>query len=339
MERSFRGTILAVLLLAVSLTGCSSERITPTAPAASAAPARSEQIGLVRAVHNRMADYFDQLEGVEGHAVEIATDGSALIRLYTSRAQVEVPAQLAGVRIVTQQTGVFRPFALTDKLRPVPIGASIGNDAECLPGTVGAFVVKPDGRRYILCANHVFARLNTAALGEPIVQPSRVDGSAACTPLGPDFRVASLSDFEPLVFGNQGANVMDAAIAQLDPRIAIETATLADGYGAPGSDPIAAQLDMDVQKYGRTTGLTQARVKAVDVSVKLTFPSGTVRYVGQIMTTRDFAGFGDSGSLVVTRDQDKRPVGIVIGGSNTGAAIVTPIQPILQRFGVRIMLR
>ncbi len=336
MSRSAFGSMLAAMALATSLAGCSTDQAASTAP--TPAPSRSTQVALVQAVNARMADYLEQIDGVEGHAVEIASDGSAAIRVYTSQAQVAVPGQLAGARVVTEQTGIFRPYALTDRLRPVPMGASVGNDAECLPGTVGAFVEKPDGRRYILCANHVFARLNAAAIGEPIVQPSRVDGSAACSPLGPDFRVATLAEFEPLVFGNQGANVMDAAIARLDPRIDILPATLADGYGAPASDPIAATLDMEVQKYGRTTGLTQARVKAIDVTVKVTFPSGTVRYVGQIMTTRDFGGLGDSGSLVVTR-AGVRPVGIVIGGTNTGAAIVTPIQPILRRFGVRIQGR
>lgn len=338
MNVSFRGSMLAVALLASSLAGCTADRVTPTAAAPTIDPGHSTGALRERAVHARLADYLDQVEGVEGHAVEIASDGSAVIRLYTSRAQVSVPSRLAGVRIEVEQTGVFRPYALTDKLRPVPMGASVGNDAECLPGTVGAFVEKPDGRRYILCANHVFARLNAAAIGEPIVQPSRVDGSPGCAALGQDFRVATLSDFEPLVFGNQGANVMDAAIAQLDPGIEVVPATLADGYGAPASEPIAAQPGMEVQKYGRTTGLTLARVKTVDVSVKLTFASGPVRYVGQILTTRDFAGFGDSGSLVVTRP-GVRPIGIVIGGSNSGAAIVTPIQPILERFGVTIVGR
>lgn len=286
-----------------------------------------------------MSAYLDGIDGIEGHSVELASDGSALIRLYTSRTRLQVPANLAGARVEIERSGEFHPFALTDRLRPVPIGASIGNDAECLPGIVGAFVEKPDGRRYVLCANHVFARLNAATFGEPIVQPSRVDGSADCAPLGPKYRVATLADYEPLVFGRNGANTMDAAIAEVDQGVDIVATTPADGYEAPSSMPIEAVLDMPVQKYGRTTGLTQARIKAVDVTVKIGFPTGTVRCVGQLMTTRGFGDFGNSGSLVVTRTDAQRPVGIVIGGNSIGGAIVTPNQPILNRFGVRIVGR
>ncbi len=339
MKRWARGVSFAALLLAATLAGCSADRATPTSPTAPSDTDRATELQRVREVHSRMAEYLDGLAGVEGHAVELDTDGMAVIRLYTSRARIAVPAKLAGARIALERTGEFRPFARTDKLRPVPMGASIGNDAECLPGTVGAFVEKPDGRRYILCANHVFARLNAAAIGEPIVQPSRVDGSIDCTPLGATYRVAALSDFQPLVFGNKGANTMDAAIAQLDPGVPILTATLSDGYGAPSMTPAVAVADLAIQKYGRTTGLTRGRIKSIDLTVKLTFPSGTVRYVGQFMTTPNFGGFGDSGALVVTDASSAQPVGMLIGGTNNGAAIVTPIQPILRRFGVKILGR
>lgn len=335
MERRVWLAAILIASMVTSLVGCAPDSHTPTAPAIGEAGG----VARVREVHARMAAYFDSIEGVEGHAVEWDANGRPLIRIYASRARIAVPSTLAGAPVEVEQTGEFRPFSLTDRLRPVPMGASIGNDAECLPGTVGAIVEKPDGRRYILCANHVFARLSAATIGEPIVQPSRVDGSADCLPLGPTFRVATLSDFEPLVFGRQGENIMDAAIARLDAGVDVVAATLADGYGAPGSRPVDAELDMRVQKYGRTTGLTEAKIKAVDVTVKIGFPSGTVRYVGQLMTTRDFGDFGDSGSLVVTRNAAQRPVGIVIGGNANGAAIVTPIQPILKRFGVRIVGR
>lgn len=336
MERAIRVPCCLAVAFVALLAGCSPEQSPPTSPAPDAAAARLLR---VREVRQRLSGYLDSIEGVEGHAVEIGGDGVPRIRLYTSRSRVAVPAEVAGAEIDAEQTGEFFPFALTDRLRPVPMGASVGNDAECLPGTVGAFVEKRDGRRYILCANHVFARLNEAALGEPIVQPSRVDGSAECAPLGATFRVARLADFEPLVFGNQGENRMDAAIAELDPGIDFVAATLADGYGAPRTRPIDAEPDMKVQKYGRTTGLTEARIKALDVTVKITFPSGKVRYVGQLMTSRGFGGFGDSGALVVTQDAADRPVGIVIGGSNNGSAIVTPIAPILERFGVKLLGR
>ena len=65
-------------------------------------------------------------------------------------------------------------------------------------------------------------------------------------------------------------------------------------------------------------------VKAVNAKVKLTFPSGTALFVDQIITSKAFGDFGDSGALVVTNDANASAVGIVIGGSNVGGAIVTP---------------
>ena len=89
-------------------------------------------------------------------------------------------------------------------------------------------------------------------------------------------------------------------------------------------------------KVGRTTELTRGEIKAVNVKAKIVFPSGTAVFVNQILTSRAFGDFGDSGSLVVTDDGTKRPVGMVIGGTNNGTAIVTPIGPILTRFGATV---
>jgi len=92
-------------------------------------------------------------------------------------------------------------------------------------------------------------------------------------------------------------------------------------------------------KLGRTTELTRAQVKAINLKVKITFPAGTALFTNQVLTSPGFGGFGDSGSLVVTDDAARSAVGIVIGGVSNGAAIVSPIGPILSRFNARICTR
>ena len=51
-------------------------------------------------------------------------------------------------------------------------GVSLGNDLECIPGTVGAIVMR-NGTRYLLGPNHLLARRNAGQPGESIVQPAR----------------------------------------------------------------------------------------------------------------------------------------------------------------------
>jgi hypothetical protein len=58
--------------------------------------------------------------------------------------------------------------------------------------------------------------------------------------------------------------------------------------------------------------------------------------VDQILTSKGFGAFGDSGSLVVTDDGAFHPTGIVIGGGSNGIAIVSPIGPILDRFDATV---
>src|SRR5262249_27737160 len=143
------------------------------------------------------------------------TDGrgaSALVVLLERGNVVGVPDSVGGVPVVREVVGELKPFALTDRIRPAPIGASIGNANECLPGTIGC-VLQANGHSYLLSATQVFARQNQAALGESIVQPSRPDSDPNCGPPPPNTVVARLFDFEPVVYDGNTPNLMDAAIA------------------------------------------------------------------------------------------------------------------------------
>lgn len=245
-----------------------------------------------------------------------------------------IPRRMGSLDVKTEVVGPIRAFALTGRYRPIPIGVSAGNAIECLPGTIGC-VLEAQGKRYLLSANHVFARQNQAAIGEAIVQPSLPDADPSCSSGPPPTLAARLSDFEPVVYDGHTPNLFDAAIAELTEGDG-PCATLAAFYGTPSREPVPPLLDAPILKVGRTTELTRGTIKAVDVKVKVTFPAGTAVFVGQILTTKEFGAFGDSGSLVVTDDGEFHPVGILIGGSSTGAAIASPIGPILERFAATV---
>jgi len=236
--------------------------------------------------------------------------------------------------VVVEVVGPLRGFALTDRYRPVPIGVSTGNAIECIPGTIGC-VLESAGQRYLLTANHVFARQNQGTIGEVIAQPSLPDADPACASSPPRNSVARLADFEPVVYDSHTPNLMDAAIAELTTDD-YSCATLPAFYGLPSSQPASPATGAAILKVGRTTELTHGSIKAINVKVKITFPAGTALFVDQILTSKGFGAFGDSGALAVTDDGVFHPVGIVIGGSSNGTAILSPIGPILTRFGATV---
>lgn len=274
------------------------------------------------------------IPGVVGVASALDKAGRPLVMVYLERSGVAgIPAAFLGASLRTEVTGAFRAFAITGTYRPVPIGVSAGNAKECLPGTIGC-VLEIRNVKYLLSANHVFARQDLAAIGEAIVQPSLPDLDPACGPAPADAAVGSLADFEPVIYDGKTPNPMDAAIARVIGRV--ECSTPAGFYGSPSATIAAPEVGLPVMKVGRTTELTRATLKAVNAKVKVTFPSGTALFVNQVITSNGFGDFGDSGSLVVADDGTRRPVGMLIGGSNNGSGIVTPISVILSRFGASV---
>jgi hypothetical protein len=97
---------------------------------------------------------------------------------------------------------------------------------------------------------------------------------------------------------------------------------------------------MKVQKYGRTTGHTRGTITGINAVIDVAYPSGTARFVDQIIITNDtmFSTGGDSGSLIVTQGRllgDRRPVALLFAGSDINT-IANPIDVVLDRFGITI---
>ncbi len=328
---------LSSVLLLVSCSGDHGDR--PTAPSAMAppapGPARDAGIAAAIAAQEAVSGAMLDLPGVVGIGVGQDVGGQAAIVVLLERTEVAgVPGNLRGIRVVREVVGPLRAFALTDRYRPVPIGVSTGNAGDCIPGTIGC-VLQSGGKSYLLSANHVFARQNQAAIGEVVGQPSLPDANPSCGASPPTARVARLADFEPVVYDGHTPNRMDAAIAELT-TTDFTCATLPAFYGLPSSQPASPVAGSAILKVGRTTELTRGTIKAINLKVKITFPAGTALFVDQILTSKGFGAFGDSGALVVTDDDAFHPTGIVIGGGSNGAAIVSPIGPILARFDATV---
>ena len=111
------------------------------------------------------------------------------------------------------------------------------------------------------------------------------------------------------------------------------------GYGAPRRWTADASVGLEVQKYGRTTGLTVGRVTGIHATIDVGYRTGIARFEDQIVISGNgFSAGGDSGSLVVTKGAllaDRRPVGLLFAGA-TGSTLANPIGPVLERFDVHI---
>jgi hypothetical protein len=218
--------------------------------------------------------------------------------------------------------------------RPVPIGISTGHPA-ITAGTIGARVT--DGTNvWALSNNHVYADVNAASLGDAVIQPGSYDGGTS-----PADDIGTLADYEPLDF-SACTNVMDAAIA-LSSTDDLGNGTPSAGYGTPRISTMAATLNVKVKKFGRTTGQTKGSINGVNATLNVGYGSaGVACFTGQLVITPGaFSSGGDSGSLVVvdgkgrSRADSGRPVGLLFAGSSQ-STIISPIDPILARFGVTI---
>jgi fibronectin type 3 domain-containing protein len=336
-----RTASLVAALVAVGLASTSSGQSpgpgagapggTPSAPPSAGAPPTLEA---AIAAKERHAEELLDTPGVVGVGVGADAAGRPVVQVYTEKPDAGlVSSSLDGVPVERHVTGIIEARAPTDRFpRPVPIGVSSGLQ-EIATGTLGARVT--DGTNvYALSNNHVFAGINTASVGDGIIQPGVADGGS-----DPADRIGTLAAYQTINFSG-GNNTMDAAIALVTPAT-VGTATPPDGYGLPSSITAPAVVGQAVQKYGRTTGLQLGTVAATNVTVDVCylllfeFCLQEARFVGQVSVSPGaFSAPGDSGSLIVTQGTNQ-PVALLFAGGD-GLTIGTPIDVVLQRFGVTI---
>ena len=204
---------------------------------------------------------------------------------------------------------------LRNRVRPAMGGYSVGH-YRVTAGTIATccYDLSPfpstPSRYYILSNNHVLANSNNARIGDPILQPGRFDGGTYPADL-----IARLTRYVPIRFHtptSRPLNYVDAAIAEGNfhdlNREVYWGGHVKDLYTAPKVNDI-------VQKTGRTTGFTTGKVTNINGTVDVNYGGGRIaRFRNQIITTRMGAP-GDSGSLVMNRDE--AAVGLLFAGSST----------------------
>ncbi len=232
--------------------------------------------------------------------------------------------------------------------RPIQLGTSGGNLNDdsaqfCCSGTLGALVQDKNGKLYVLSNNHVLARTNRGRKREPITQPGLVDANCFLTS---NDSVAALTKRVGLHFGGHSQNVIDAAIAEIIPGQVDPSGNIL-GIGALNASIVEPTVGMAVKKSGRTSGVTQGTIAAVDVALLVSYDkicgvgSKTALFAHQIRITPggfgDFSDGGDSGSLVVEDVATcPRAVGLLFAGG-TGETFANPIADVLSKFKVNMV--
>jgi len=216
----------------------------------------------------------------------------------------------------------------TSRVRPAPPGVSIGH-YRITAGTFGAVVYdQRTGEPFILSNNHVLAnetngRDGRARIGDRILQPGALDGGDKKNNV-----IGTLARYVNLK-ASPRTNVVDCALAKPRSMDLILPDIL--GIGEIQGVTLPA-LRMPVQKSGRTTGLTTGKIRALNVTVDISYGAGKIlRFEKQILTTPMSEG-GDSGSLVF--DLKNQAVGLLFAGSSQ-TTLLNPIEEVLALLNVR----
>ena len=293
----------------------------------------------------------DSFAGISVAAVGFNdTPGDERIFVYAPRTNKKLvkqfPAEIEGtpatlssignvdVRPDAARTNTNSPKCYTDHNDRITCGSSTAPSGASYAGTFGALVEK-DGNLYALSNNHVFGECNHTPDGYPILCPSAIDVGRG---LPHPRTLFTHSGLVPLHSGDPhhvDPAELDASIAQV-----IDPQTVSSQQGRHFDTPPATRDPRPsdtVKKVGRTTGLTFGVVES-QLSGVFPLPYKTPKFKATVYFTNvwlvrgvdeNFALPGDSGSLVVTEDEE-HSLGLVFAVTTLGVAVIAPIDPVLE---------
>jgi hypothetical protein len=229
---------------------------------------------------------------------------------------------------------------------PIPIGSWVRHEAGDR-GTIGCRVRdrKEPGVAFLLSADHVLVPEKARERGDRSIEtygPAADGNRAVIIGRVPD----PAENAEPV--SSSGTNLMDAAIAVTNRQDVGRQ--WPGGRTEPGLRAVSGRSNARAIKYGYGTRATSGVVRCSDATLCVKFRGRYTKFEKQIViaseSTRPFCAGGDSGALVM--DDACAPMGILfarnhlevrVGGDVerlVHACVASPIQEILDRFGVEI---
>lgn len=235
-------------------------------------------------------------------------------RPLAARSRVAIPPTILDVSTDVIHGNYKRASGLvTAPVTTLAPGASI-SCTRGTAGTLGAVVRDSSGSRGMLTAAHVLRECGKCKKGAIVVQPGRADSGGVV--------VARLADTH---FG------LDSGTAILEPGVTAHNLALVSGVRI--TTPIVPQLGDVVEKVGRTTGVTRARVQGIGTFDNV-FPAIQLRpLLGGLATV--ISEPGDSGAVWYHADSGAA-VGLHVAGgvsednSYAVAAVVTEVMDALE---------
>ena len=212
-------------------------------------------------------------------------------------------------------------------------GISIGH-YKITAGTLSTIVKDKKDGNYVLLSNwHVFGDPD-GKVGDPIYQPGPYDGGKPADTVGKlkrwvpfDKRINKVPWWKVVLCwlfgwvypkfceGVYEPNLVDAAIATHEAREIIPSGIyLDDGSTVKVKGWVKPELNMEVWKSGRSSGVNTGRILATSANVWVNYGYKVRLMRDQIITTY-MARPGDSGSLLISKDG--YAVGLLFAGSTT----------------------
>lgn len=276
------------------------------------------------------------LSSINGVGVAEKVDGESFVRVLT-REKVSLDSaamaryfNVKPAEIAVEYAGPIRFKSARRRHRPAFPGISIGHP-DITAGTLGCYVADERNREYILSNNHVLANTDQAYYDDAILQPGVLDNG-----VNDADAIARLRYTVPL--SSTAPNYLDAAIALRNYDIPVDY-RINKKFAVNGI--AAVKNRMKVEKYGRTTGHTIGTISARSLDISIDFDGTLMEFQDQIeikgtRTKPMFCDGGDSGSLILERGSHKA-VALLFAGTDDGITFATPIQLVLDSFGVRIL--
>ncbi len=310
------------------------------------------------AVQRRHEPDLLNIPGVIGDGVGLdkTNPNAAVILVFTDHPGVAgIPELLEGLKTRVEMVGTVTAHGYTGNYRtPCPAGVSVGDNDECAAGSIGALVttdrltssgtysgsyeasgsshdvihvysqsysftspstVNGGTPAFMLSCNHVFANENGATSVDQQDQPGRYDNSCN-TGNG----VGKLYAWNYI--DSRHNNYYDAALAECDPGLSggWSPKMSPDNWYTPSNTVTSPSLSLGVQKVGRTTGHTTGSIAGINVTITVQYTHFRAKFVDQIyVASGTFIEAGDSGSMMVTNDANKNPVGLDFAGSSTSS--------------------
>ena len=224
----------------------------------------------------------------------------------------------------------------TEAPKQLQIGDSVGRRTG-FGGAIGCFVTLAGQQGdFVLSNNHVLAKFNQGAPLDPILSPASQKIKD---------RVGSLHVFEPIHIGPGGENVVDCALALVQPGISCDR-TQVHGLGAGPPKQLSGQVVTgalssveQVRKKGPATGATVGRVLRAGETFQMEVTATKQAwFTGQLAVkgiNKPFAAQGDSGSVAFNANMDA--VGLVCAVSDEeGLTYCNPIAEVLSKLGATL---